>query len=669
MSKSYRSSLQPITVLWAFIAIVIAVSPHASRFSPWLIIALLTLGAWRVLGAYRKVPLPERRYLLIWIVKQLVAIAIFVATYLSFDGQLGRDAGVAMLTALLGLKLLEMRTPRDFYIVMFLAYFLVVTNLFYSQTLPTAIYMLAVVMIVTAGLIHFNGSVGGLRIRQCFRLSLQYCLQAIPFMLIAFVLFPRIPGPLWGVPQNTSEGITGLSDEMTIGNISRLGTSDEVAFRVQFDEREPATRDLYWRGPVFWETNGVTWRAGPPGLVNRARDTVVVDDTLGAESHFNYQVVIEPHGEKWVFALDHVIDVEPAAKITADHRVVTAERINSRRRYQMTSLVGTMPGELNAAERAAALHLPANHHEQTIALAQRWRAQSSTHADIINSALQFFNQQNFVYTLTPSPLSSDAVDSFLFETREGFCEYYASSFVILMRGAGIPARVVTGYQGGEYNTLSDFMVVRQRDAHAWAEVYLEGRGWVRVDPTSAVAPERLSLGLTEVFPQRRSLSMLAPDNPVAFTWNRMREVWEAVNFGWSRWVLGYSPTRQRQFLDDIGLHEWNYGSLIIALTIIGATVMTIIAVVLLRPRQLNGDQTVLLYKKFCDKLAKLGLERAPHEGPLDFAERVALAHKGLSLEVAQITNLYIELRYAASNNDIQPFAERVQQFSTSGIKS
>ena len=663
MADRDKLSLQPITVLWAFVAIVIAVSPHAGRFSPWLILALTTLGTWRVLGAYHKVPLPERRYLLVWIVKQLVAIAIFVATYLSFDGQLGRDAGVAMLTALLGLKLLEMRTPRDFYIVMFLAYFLVVTNLFYSQTLPTALYMLAVVVIVTAGLIHFNGAIAGLRIRQCFRLSAQYCLQATPFMLVAFILFPRIPGPLWGVPQNTTEGVTGLSDEMTIGNISRLGTSDEVAFRVQFENREPATRDLYWRGPVFWETNGITWRVGPPGLSNKRRQQNLVDEAQTTEKRFDYQVIIEPHGEKWVFALDHVYSVEPAARITADNRVVTPKRINSRRRYQMTSIVGKVTSELSDSERAAALYLPANYHPRTVQLAERWRAELASNEAIISNALRYFNQENFVYTLTPSPLNTDAVDSFLFETREGFCEYYASSFVILMRAAGIPARVVTGYQGGEYNTLSDFMIVRQRDAHAWAEVYLDGQGWVRVDPTSAVAPERLSLGLTEVFPQRRPLSMLATDNPVAFTWNRMREMWEAVNFGWSRWVLGYSPTRQRQFLDDLGLHEWDYGSLIIALTTIGASVMTFIALMLLRPRQLNVEPSVILYKKFCDKLAKLGFERAPHEGPLHFAERIAKVDENISSQVLKITNLYIELRYSGSNNDIQLLAEHVEAFS------
>ena len=190
-------------------------------------LAFFSMGCWRVLGAYRKVPLPDRRYVSIWLLKQCVAIAIFVATYLSFDGQLGRDAGVAMLTALLGLKLLEMRTPRDYYVVMFLAYFLVVTNLFYSQTIFTAGYMISVVIIVTAGLIHFNGAVGGLSKRQSLKLSLQYCLQAVPIMIVAFILFPRIPGPLWGVPQNAADAVTGLSDEITIGTISRLGVSDE----------------------------------------------------------------------------------------------------------------------------------------------------------------------------------------------------------------------------------------------------------------------------------------------------------------------------------------------------------------------------------------------------------------------------------------------------------
>ncbi|MGR8946541.1 MAG: transglutaminase TgpA family protein [Gammaproteobacteria bacterium] len=652
-----------MAVSWAFVAIVVAVMPHASRFSLWLIMALITMGSWRVLGAYRKVPLPDRRYLLVWLIKQLVAVSIFVATYLSFDGQLGRDAGVAMLTALLGLKLLEMRTPRDFYIVMFLAYFLVVTNLFYSQTLFTAVYMLAVVVLVTAGLIHFNGSIGGLRIRQCFRLSVQYCLQALPIMVVAFILFPRIPGPLWGMPQNTADGVTGLSNEMTIGNISRLGTSDEIAFRVTFDGREPAARDLYWRGPVLWETNGITWRPGPAALSNRRRGPATVDTVNRSGEQFEYQTIIDAHGEKWIFALDHVLSVKPNATITADHRVLAPKRITTRQRYEIKSVLGNLPSELSTTARTAALQLPPDYHPQTVAMAKRWRTETNVDRKIIDKALRFFNQENFIYTLTPRSLGSDAVDSFLFETREGFCEYYASSFVILMRAAGIPARVVTGYQGGEYNTLSDFMLVRQRDAHAWAEVYLDNRGWVRVDPTSAVAPERLALGLSEVFPERRALSMLDADNPVAFTWHRIRDVWEAVNFGWSRWVLGYSPARQREFLDNLGLHKWDYGTLIIALTVAGAILMSVIALWLLRSTARDVDLSAMWYAKFCAKLAKAGFERAPHEGPRDFAARVGSADMSLSSEVDEITQLYVELRYAPGNNSIQLFAERVKSFS------
>lgn len=667
MATTYANLLPPLCVAWAFASTAIAMLPHSTRFSIWLMLAFVVMGTWRVLGAFGLVRLPDRKYLSIWLMKQFFAIAIFVATYISFDGQLGRDAGVAMLTALLGLKLLEMRTPRDFYIVMFLAYFLVVTNLFYSQTLLTAGYMVVVVVVVTAGLIYFNGERGGLKFRESFKFSIQYCLQAVPIMVIAFVLFPRIPGPLWGVPQNTTEGVTGLSDEMTIGNISRLSVSDEIAFRVEFVGDEPPARELYWRGPVFWQTDGVTWRGGQKNISKTQtlkidRPNLALANEGGQYKRYDYQIIIEPHGEQWVFALDHARSSEPRLKITFDHQALAPKSINRRARYELTSIAGGASKTINNAERDAALAIPQGYHRRTVALGERWRTELTSAQQIITTALTHFNQQNFIYTLTPKALSNDAVDSFLFETREGFCEYYATSFVILMRAAGIPARVVTGYQGGEYNVLSDFMLIRQRDAHAWAEVFLEDQGWVRVDPTAAVAPERVSLGLSEVFPSRSGLGNLDSNNPFVFTWNRVHDMWDAVNFNWSRWVLGYSPQQQRQLLDNLGLEKWNYGTLIMALTLVSALAISMLALLILRTRSDNPDQVIVLYEKFCRKLAKAGFLRAPFEGPLDFARRVADKDQTLGIEVEKITQLYIGLRYTNNDNDVGSFANSVRQF-------
>lgn len=668
MAKLYSNVLPATPVAWAFLATTIAMLPHSTRFSVWLMLAFVAMGSWRVLGAFKVVRLPDRKYLSVWLLKQCFAIGIFVATYLSFDGQLGRDAGVAMLTALLGLKLLEMRTPRDFYIVMFLAYFLVVTNLFYSQTLLTAGYMVVVVIVVTAGLIFYNGERGGLKLKESFKLSTLYCLQAVPIMVIAFILFPRIPGPLWGVPQNAADGVTGLSDEMTIGNISKLGVSDEIAFRVEFVGSEPRAQELYWRGPVFWQTDGVTWRGGQKNIVPRASSAnsdpnlSLVNETA-LTKRYDYHVIVEPHGEKWVFALDHPRSSEPRLNISFDHQALAPKAINRRARFQLTSISGGSLNTISAAERRAGLALPGAYHPRAVALGKQWREESVTSKQIITRAMTYFRQQNFSYTLTPRKLSNDAIDSFLFETREGFCEYYASSFVILMRAAGIPARVVTGYQGGEYNALSDFMVVRQRDAHAWAEVFIEDEGWLRVDPTAAVAPERVSLGLSEVFPQRGALANLDFDNPVVFTWNRLRDVWDAVNFNWSRWVLGYSPKQQRQLLDDLGLEDWHYGTLIIALTLISVLALSIISLLILRTRNTNPDETLIIYEKFCRKLAKSGFLRAPHEGPLDFANRITSANEALGQEVTRITRLYLDLRY--TNNGCAPnaFIDSVRQFN------
>lgn len=642
-------------VAWVTCALLLALAPHMQRFPVLLSVAFLGAAFWRLLGATGRAPLPDREHAWLWVGKQFVAVLAFLTIYIAYHGQLGREAGVELLAALLGLKLLEMRVARDYYIVTFLCYFLVVTNFFYSQTLSTAVYMLFVVVVVTAVLVQFNTPREHRHAGRALGLAATMTAQALPLMLVAFVLFPRLPGPLWGLPQDAFDAVSGLSEDMTVGEIARLGLSDEIAFRVEFHGAEPRTEDLYWRGPVLWNTTGRTWLAGklgdgPAGPV----------EALGPR--YRYTVTLEPHSMRWLMGLDLVTTAGPEGRRTADHRLLAKSRVTRRVRYDLVSATDYRTSALSDEEREAALRLPPGWHAQARALAAQWAAGGTAPLDVVKRALGYFGTNGFVYSLTPPRLPGDAVDDFLLDTREGFCEHFAAAFVVLMRAAGIPARVVTGYQGGEYNNVGRYLVVRQRDAHAWAEVYFEGDGWVRVDPTAVVAPERLSLGIGNVLPRTDTLSALADSAAASALWQRLRDSLDAVTYAWNQWVLGYSPQRQRRLLDELGFEDWDYGNLVMALTVLLALVTTVLAVLLLRAERAPVDPARRAYARFCDKLARQGLERAPAEPPLAFAARVARQRADLAREVEYITRLYAQTRYGRVSLDPRRLERRVARF-------
>ncbi|MDA0820872.1 MAG: DUF3488 and transglutaminase-like domain-containing protein [Proteobacteria bacterium] len=655
MRAANQSHVQRQHVFWALLCLVLALMPHASRFSPWLLVCFCTLAAWRVLGEVHLLPLPTRAHVWLWILKQLLALAAFTAIYISYQGQIGRDAGVALLTALLGLKMLELNRERDYYITMFLAYFLVVTNFFYSQTLATAAFMLLIVVIVTGRLISFNAPGSSLGPLRSVRLDSSYVAQAIPLMIVGFFLFPRIPGPLWGVEQASSAAVTGLSSEMSIGHITELGVSDEIAFRVAFDGAVPRAQDLYWRGPIMWHTDGRNWSAGDVG------DGPAVT-FFGEGPVYRYSVTIEPHYERWLFGLDAVTQFDGDARHTSDGRLLSKNRIRQRQRYTLESQTDFKFPTITDSERQAALELPTNFHPLTHRLADSWRATSTTDAEIVNKALAHFNREPFNYTLTPQVLRGDPIDAFLFDTREGFCEHYAAAFVTLMRAAQIPARVVTGYQGGEFNSLSDYMVIRQRDAHAWAEVYLDPLGWIRVDPTGAVAPERVSLGISRALPQRSRLPILGTDFGSVHLLRGVGDLWDAMNYNWSQWVLGYTPKRQQQLLEDLGFENWHYANLVFLLTTGLAALMALIAVLVLRSRPPRIDPAFVAYALFCRKLARVGFIREPSEGAVDFANRVSRIRADLAEEIESITKLYTMQRYAEVETSASQLIYRVRRF-------
>jgi len=612
-------------------------APLALYQPPWLSLGWLTVLLLRWLQVHRGRPQPPG-----W-VRMGLTFAGLAAVLLTYGTVAGRDAGVALLGTMTALKLLEVTRPRDLYLAVFLGYFLVITNFLYSQEIPMAIYLLLSVLALTSTLIAINRGPSSAPATADLRLAARLMLQGLPVMVVLFVLFPRVDEPLWHMPDRGPQATTGISDTMEPGSISELVASNAVAFRVDFDGEPPPQAQRYWRGPVLWFTNGRRWRAGTPPRPEGIGFTGLGDPV-------SYTVTLEPHRQRWLFALDLPAEVPINVAISTDFQVLAERPVVERRLYRALSYLNYTTGPPSPAESRSALQLPSRVSLRVRALAQQWRtAAGGDDAALVNLALAHFREQPFVYTLSPPLLPDDPIDGFLFETRRGFCEHYAASFTLLMRLAGIPTRIVTGYQGGELNPLGGYLIVRQSDAHAWTEAWLPGRGWTRIDPTAAVAPERIELGID-------ADASLGFDGAVRFRGGQIPWLSElaeravlaidAVNAKWNFWVLGYNAGRQLDFLRDLGLGIESWYGLTVALGIVVGTLLVTIGWSIMRLPRTRLDPAAVAYRHFCARLARRGLRPRTGEAPGDFAHRVGLQRPDLAEGVAHITRLYVAQRYA-----------------------
>jgi transglutaminase-like putative cysteine protease len=466
-------------------------------------------------------------------------------------------------------------------------------------------------------------------------------LQAAPLMLALFLLFPRVQGPVFGFPQATSAGVTGLSESMSPGSLSNLGLSDEVAFRVQFHAEPPKPQSLYWRGPVLWDFDGRTWTMG--GVGTTATGGQQHEATTAA---IHYTVTLEPHLMRWVFAIDLPAAAPPDTALTNDYQLLASRPVRNRMRYEASSHLGYRYGLNERPELLKrALRLPRGFNPKSIELAQQIRSRSPTDQDVVKGVLEVFSTQLFFYTLVPPELGRESVDEFMFVTRRGFCEHYAGAFVFMMRAAGIPARVVTGYLGGERNPVGDYVIVRQSEAHAWAEVWLHNEGWVRVDPTAAVSPARIQVGIAAAVPASDPLPLSVRGSFELL--KRMRYGWDALANSWNQWVLGYTPDRQLKLLGDAGLRAATWQTLVILMMSVAGALLAVLAVLVLhKVRLAPRDPVARAWRTFCRKLARHGTNRSPGEGPLHFAQRAATEQPRLKANIEAIAELYLGLRYA-----------------------
>jgi transglutaminase-like putative cysteine protease len=642
--------LRPI--FWTCAAFAGGVLLHADRVPPWAAAVALLLIAWRLLTAYRGGGYPGVT------VRALLALALVAIVIVRFHTLNGLAAGTTLLLLMAGLKLLETRAARDQFVMVGAGLFLLLAACLDRQQLVRApLYGLQAWLCCGALAVIAAPTTSA---RSALALAGRALLYAVPLALLLFVFFPRLPGAFWAIPRSDL-ALSGLSDSMTPGNIGQLATNYDPAFRVQFSGPAPPPQERYWRGPVLHEFDGQTWRRTPA-----ESRTAVPREYLGVP--YRYHVQLEPSHQRWWFALDTPRQAPDARTLlTYDDLLLGAEPLRDPVSFDAVSYTHTRTAQpLDGASWRQDTALPQSGNPRSRALAISLRERAGSDAALIDAVLDYLRTGGFVYSLEPERLGPDAIDDFLFRTRVGFCGHYASAFVVLMRAASVPARVVTGYLGGEWIPYGGYLLVRQSDAHAWAEVWLEGRGWVRVDPTAVVAPERLVRGIFDLMPQELTArARLLHASP----WLRqLLQRWDAANAWWTNRVVRFDYQAQLGLLEQLGIRSPDARYLGWAFMLALCLWLAIIAWQLGRSlRPVRPDPLSRAYARLCRKLARIE-PRAPHEGPLAFAAALIAKRPELRPAVLPLFERYAELRYGPPAPerrpaDIRAFSEAVARLT------
>ncbi len=625
--------------------IALIVLPQIGNLPWWCTALTAAVLVWRGTLAVRARPLPGRWW------RAALLIVTVAATFATHRTLLGRDAGVTLVVVLLALKTLELRARRDAFVIFFLGFFAMLTNFFYSQSLTTAFVMLLALLGLLTALVNAHMPVGRPPLAQAARTACGMALLGAPIMLVLFLLFPRL-APLWGTPGDAMTGRSGLSNSMRVGSIARLALDDTIAARVKFEGTPPAQRDMYFRGPVLAQFDGREWTASPPW----ARGTRTSNLRVQGE-RVRYEVTLEPSNRPWLLVLDAAKErpAGPGLEVsgTPDLQWFSNRILNDLTRYRAESYTRFLSGPVRRdATLDANLALPRNSNPRTVALAARMRADpalaGATTQGFVRAVQERLRTGGYTYTLEPGVYGNETADEFWFDRKEGFCEHIASSFVILMRALDIPARIVTGYQGGELNGVDNYWVLRQSDAHAWAEVWQEGSGWVRVDPTASVSPNRIGL-FNRLAPQPGLFAgAIGTFSPTLL--QDVRAAWEAVNNGWNQWVLSYTQSRQLDLLKNLGFDAPSLQDLMTVL----AWLIVVVSVAgggwTLWERS-QHDPWLRLLRQARGRLQKAGLEVPEAAPPRQMAQQ-ASARFGAAAQPAAEWLIELEAqRYARTTAD------------------
>ncbi|MEO6076194.1 MAG: DUF3488 and transglutaminase-like domain-containing protein [Dokdonella sp.] len=632
------------------LAVGCALLPHLQRLPGWLAVALVVIVAVRVILRRRGLGAAAR-----WI-RLPLTIALVALTWHEYGNVFGRDAGAALATGLLALKLIETEKTRDARVGLGFAAFVLMSALLFDQGLTATVLVSAALIVVIAALAALQPApLPAARPNWVmFKLALTLFAVGVPLALAGFVLIPRLSSPLWGTPSDQSPRI-GLNDEMKPGSMTDLLIDESPAMRVVFDQPIAQPDRQFFRAVVLWDFDGTTWIRG------RRADYQQAEPVQAIVQPTHYTATMEASERRWVPSLDVPLSAPDGTRLSSERVILANDRINQPRAFKLSSTLRYRLGErLNVSDRASALALPAQRNPRTLALGHEWKQLfPDDPQSIVDAALAMYYAR-FTYTLAPPLLGIDSVDEFLFSTQAGYCEHYSSSFVVLMRAAGIPARIVTGYQGGWWNQNGNYLLIRHSDAHAWAEIWIDGQGWVRVDPTAAVNPSRI------VYGNNGSGQLSWFEN----RWFRdARNSMDGVNRLWTEAVVQFNALRQKQALTRFGISDASQRDLMTALVIAVIVMLTLATLWALRqPKVRRSDALERAWIQLCKRIARQGPARRDNEGPRDYAERVASDSAASTIEAVGLIERYIALRYSqpkADSGAVAAFAGSVAKFPSS----
>ncbi len=664
---------------WLLGSIAATMAALFGQVPAWTLLTFALCAAWRLLAERWHKALPSL------LMRLVVFLPMALGVIFTYRAHIDAGSMLAFLVALMSLKILELRSARDFTVVSLLGFFMTLSAFFYSQSLALFAFLALALFANVASLIRCHGAVQGVSPWPSVRLGAGMVLQSLPLVVLMFIIFPRVQGTFLLRMTNPNVGLTGMSDRLQPGTFDSLVQSDEPAFRAQISGGTSLPQnELYWRALVLEiSDSSMSWRA------TEQRAVIPRNPLPGkASDRVEQRITIMPHGERWLFALDRPVEIKSGASFHAQLNASDALRsespVYSKTIYSVTSDLAPDPAQTMTADRRRFYtKVPSDMGDEALALAHGWRRPGASDEEVVNAALNYLRDGSFTYTLSPGPLPREhALDYFLFRSRKGFCEHYAAAFTSLMRAAGVPSRIVVGYQGGELNTWGNpkYYTVRQSDAHAWSEVWLEGRGWQREDPTAVIAPDRVSYG-AQGFAALSSDNSLGGESrldrlrrlnaPNALRWlgHNALLAWDSLDQQWNLLVLGYDQEQQLNILQRLNLGDLDLlGGTVLTL----ASIFTLLAVgtigmrFLFRGGGARVDPMVRVYGRFCGRVAKAaGVTRRENEGPLDYAQRAGEALPGQSLEIRRITDLYVASRYKApdaGNAGLPAFAQAVNRF-------
>ena len=623
----------------------------------------------KILLIYLGKPAPPRSIMVL-----LTLVSLIMVLFL-YGGWNGQRAGISFLVLLVCLKFLESRTLRDYFIVCLLLYFLAACSFLFDASISRIFLIILYTIAITFCLMKLS-SPTQLSLTQSIKLTTGIILKALPLAIFLFFFFPRIQGTFGFIPSQDEARENELNDSLSAGDLASSAFNNSLAFRVEFNGDIPSYNQLYWRSKVMPIENNFSWIVKPINPNSFLTDEQKAKLLQSSQSNYEYTILHEKTRDYYLPYLDYVIQPSDG-KLLPDFSVWHKKDKNSSFRY--TGISQSQTYNPISANSVLLLQTQSQPSARLQRLLNQWKQQTTDPSLLVNLIYQYFQKNEFAYSLEPPILSENPVDDFIFNKKIGYCEHYASAFTILARWLGIPARVVVGYHGGELNQTGQFMEVRYSDAHAWSEVWIND-SWVRVDPTAAISPDRINFGMSafmslwngtnfDYSDTSKSLSNYLNPRGVSRLFSTLKDTWDNVEYQWNKWVVDYDFDKQKGLLTKLGLEHRNSLYALVMILVIGTVVIFLFYFWRLLPKPIKRSQAQKLYLKFVNRFKRFGIIKKQIDTPSMFAKKVTNHFPHLKDEIETITNTYVQMRYGRKPIELSVFKKQISEFKLTKTKN